>query len=229
MYVEVIKLSLVKSYTFMAKIIKLPFIGFIMVIKDKINTAKEIYSKLSKWNLANSTLTNYFNKNSINNNVDIVLIKVILIDSLYKTNLKNQIDIAEHIAKIEKLDEMLKQGSPLVVEKIAKCGGKNLLSFASKFCHFHNKDKYPIYDKYVCIALNKLNGWKDNRTFSNFLEGIEKFREENSLTGINFEDIDKYLWLYGLLLRLNSGKRDVNKEIYSFYMDNKIKFERLLN
>ncbi|PIN91579.1 hypothetical protein COU57_00050 [Candidatus Pacearchaeota archaeon CG10_big_fil_rev_8_21_14_0_10_32_14] len=213
----------------MAKIIKLPFIGFIMISEGKINTAKEIYSKLRKWNVANSTLTNYFNKNPKNDNADIVLIKVILIDSLYKSNLKNQIDVAEHIIKIKNLDELLKQGSPLAVEKISNCVGKNLLSFASKFGHFHNKNKYPIYDKYVCIALNKLNGWKDNRTFSNFLEGIEKFRKENSLTGVNFEDIDKYLWLYGLLLRLNSGKKDVNKEIYTFYMDNKLKFERLLN
>ncbi|HLC86757.1 MAG TPA: hypothetical protein VJH65_00570 [Candidatus Nanoarchaeia archaeon] len=157
------------------------------------------------------------------------MMKVILIDSLYKTNLKDQIAVAEHIAKIEKLDDLLKKGSPQAVDKVSNCIGKNLLSFASKFCHFHNKDKYPIYDKYVCIALKNLIDWKDNRSFSNFLEGIERVRKENSMNELTFEDLDKYLWLYGLLVRLNSGKRDINKEIYSFYMDNKTKFEKLFN
>ncbi|MBU3907339.1 MAG: hypothetical protein KKA64_03755 [Nanoarchaeota archaeon] len=199
-----------------------------MLEDKKIEIAKEIYSKLPKWNLANSTLTNYFNKNPLNNNKEVILMKVILIDSLYKTNLKDQIAVAEHITKIEKLDEMLKQGSPHAVDKISKCIGKNLLSFASKFCHFHNKIRYPLYDKYVCIALSKLIGWKDTRTYQNFLDGIERFRKENSLIGVSFEDLDKFLWLYGLLITLNSGKKDINKEIYSFYMDNKAKFEKLL-
>ena len=200
-----------------------------MISSNKINLAKEIYSKLPRWNFANSTLTNYFNKNPSNNDSEIILMKVILIDSLYKTNLKDQVAVAEHIVKIEKLDEMLKQGSPQAVNKISNCLNKTLLSFASKFCHFHNKTKYPIYDKYVCIALKNLTSWKDNRSFSNFLEGIERFRKENLLNDMTFEDLDKYLWLYGILIRLNSGKRDINKEIYSFYMDNKTKFEKLLN
>ena len=199
-----------------------------MITKEKIELAKRIYSDLKKWNNANNILTQYFKTNSKNNSQETILIKVLLIDSLYKTNLKDQLSVAENISKISLLGDRLNKGEISAVEDISKWNGKNLLSFASKFCHFHNKNEYPIYDKYVVVALKKLlPDWKDNRTYSNFLDGINKFRERNLIKEVSFEELDKFLWLFGMLLRLDAGKIDINREIKAYYDANKGLFDKL--
>lgn len=195
--------------------------------KESIETAKKIYSHLERWKLANRTLTDFFSKNSSNKSEEVVLTKVVLIDSLYKTNLRDQISVAKHIWGLDFLDKLLIDGNFAAVEKVAKCENKNLLSFASKFCHFHNKQDYPIYDKYVRIALKKLTNWKDDRTYSGFKQAINDFRRRNKIENTSFEDLDKYLWLVGLMERLRENKTDVNREIYQFYIENKVLFENL--
>ena len=199
----------------------------IEITKENIDTAKKIYSQLKKWNLANNTLTEYFNENKLNDSEKIVLIKVILIDSLYKTNLKDQISVAKHIFEINSLDNFLEKGDVNVVEKVAKWNDKNLMSFASKFCHFHNKKAYPIYDSYVCVALKKLLGWKDNRDYNDFEHAINNFRDKIKGEKVSLEDIDKFLWLFGLREKLRKGKTDINREINTFYNQNKEMFDSL--
>jgi len=198
-----------------------------MVTKENIETAKRIYTQLEKWNFANNTLTEYFNENKLNDSEKIILIKVVLIDSLYKTNLKDQISVAKHISKIDLLDNSLDEGDVNMVDKIAKWNNINLISFASKFCHFHNKGAYPIYDSYVVIALRKLLDWKDGRNYNEFKQAINDFRKKIGIEDIPFEDIDKYLWLFGLREKLNSGETKVNREIYNFYNQNKEMFDLL--
>lgn len=199
-----------------------------MISLKQIENAKSIYSQLTKWNIANNTLSEYFKSNPVNDSKKIILIKVLIIDSLYKTNLKDQISVAENIASIKNLDKLLKEGNREAVEKVSNWQNKNLLSFASKFCHFHNKEKYPIYDKYVIIALkNLLKNWKDDRTFINFLNGINNFRIENSIKNVPYEDLDKFLWMYGMFINLELGKTDINKEIREFYNNNKELFNKL--
>ena len=203
-----------------------------MVSKENIETAKKIYSQLEKWNFANNTLTEYFNDNKSNDYEKIVLIKVILIDGLYKTQLRDQISVAKHIFKINDLNSRLIEGDIPIVEDIANWkNGKgkkiHILSFASKFCHFHNKKAYPLYDSYVCVALKKLIDWKDNRNYEEFNEGIKKFRKEIMGKEVSLEDIDKYLWLFGLREKLRKGKTDINREVYNFYTQNKEMFNLL--
>ena len=195
--------------------------------KENLKIARKIYSQLKKWNFANNTLTEYFNENRLNDSEKIVLIKVILIDGLYKTNLKDQISVAKHISEINLLDNLLEKGDINAVEKVAKWNDKNLMSFASKFCHFHNKKAYPIYDSYVCVALKKLLEWKDKRDYNDFEQAINNFRKEIMGGEVSLEDIDKYLWLFGLRERLRKGRTDINREINNFYNQNKELFDLL--
>ena len=198
-----------------------------IITKENIEIAKRIYAQLEKWNLANTTLTEFFDNNKLNDSEKIILIKVILIDGLYKTNLKDQISVAKHILKIDLLDKFLEKGDVDIVDKVAKWNNKNLLSFASKFCHFHNKRAYPLYDSYVCVAIKTLSGWKDNRIYKDFKKSIDKFKSENKIEDVSFEDIDKYLWLFGLREKLRKGKTDINREIHNFYDKNKEMFDLL--
>jgi len=198
-----------------------------MITKENIETAKRIYAQLEKWNFANNTLTEYFKENKLNDSEKIVLIKVILIDGLYKTNLKDQISVAKHISEINLLDNLLEKGDINAVEKVAKWNDRNLMSFASKFCHFHNKRAYPIYDNYVCVALKKLLEWKDKRDYNDFEQAINNFRKKIKGEEVSLEDIDKYLWLFGLREKLRKGRTDINREINNFYNQNKEMFDLL--
>ena len=131
-------------------------------MKEKVKLANEIYAKLNGWNIANGTLSEYFNGELINEGkINVILTKVCLIDSLYKTSLKNQISVANHILSIKDLDKKLKEGGVGLVIEISKWKDpttkkiRNLISFASKFCHFHNKKAFPIYDSHASRALSK--------------------------------------------------------------------------
>ena len=106
--------------------------------RNKIEIAKILYEKLSRWKFVNKILTNFFNENKLNTTEEIILIKVALVDSFYKTNLKDQISIAEHIFNLPSLDKDIAKGDIEVFERIAR-QRKYFVSFASKFCHFHNK------------------------------------------------------------------------------------------
>ena len=194
-----------------------------------IQIANDIYEHLPRWKFANEVLSNYFNKNRANASKEVVLIKVVLIDSLYYTNLKDTISMTEHIFNIKSLDIDLNNGTLNILEEISNWNNKKVISFASKFCHFHNRQKYPLFDKYVKIALKKLIGCenKDFENYNNFFEKINSFKTIYGLTQISFEDIDKYLWLYGQKEQIRQGKRDINKEILSFYDHNPDLFNSL--
>lgn len=194
--------------------------------KNKIEIAKRIYEMLPRWNLVNKILTDFFIKYKSNTSKEIVLIKIALVNSFYKTNLRDEISLADHIFNLNYLDDDITKGDIKAVERIANFNNKYFVSFASKFCHFHNKKSFPIYDSYVRLALKRLVGWK-GRQFNEFFEAITKFRNDNNLTDISFEDVDKFLWLYGLVDKLKNNKKDINREILSLYEKDKKLFESL--
>lgn len=193
--------------------------------RNKIEVAKNIYEKLSRWKLVNKILTDFFRNNKLNTSKEIILIKVALVDSFYKTNLKDQISIAEHIFSLHSIDDDIVNGNIHIVERIAN-SKKYFVSFASKFCHFHNKKSFPIYDQYVCLALKRLVGWKGKK-YSDFVEVINTFRDDNDLNDVEYEDIDKFLWMYGLTDKLKNDNNKVNKEILALYKEDENKFNSL--
>jgi hypothetical protein len=204
-------------------------------MKINIQKAEEIYSLLSDWEISRSTITNFFNNNKQNVDREIIIIKTILINSLYWTNLKKQIKVAEHILKVQ-IDVDLEKGSSSAVKKICdeyiENGKKRqILSFASKYCHFHNKDQYPIYDKYVIMALKKLYGWEETRErdYEAFIEAINSFRK-NIDSEINLEEIDTFLWLYGQKIELDKdpAKKNINTEVRELYSKRKDLFNELV-
>ena len=156
----------------------------------------------------------------------VVIMKVCLIDSLYGTNTKGVISVAEHIVSL-KIDEWLRIGDIHAVMGIADWtrGERtiNIISFASKYCHFHNKSKFPIYDKYASVALENVLGkiiWpKECRNYAEYQRQIERVRDGRSM-----EDIDAFLWLYGIKQALEEDRRDVNKEVASLFERDRVLF-----
>lgn len=102
-------------------------------------------------------------KYSRNDDIIYVAMKVSVIDVTNSTQLskyKSKIslyDIADIIVNIKDFDKRVENGDESLVEEIAqksKNKGVNLFSFASKYCHYHNrfvygKDDYSIFDSVV--------------------------------------------------------------------------------
>ena len=197
-----------------------------MITIKNIEAAKEIYSNLEGWKFARDSITTYFKNNKDNFDEETVLIKVLFIDSLYKTKLREPTSVIKHILlKGKDLNKKLKEGDISIVEDIAdwkdRTGKKiHILSFASKFCHFHNKKDFPIYDKYACIALRDKIKYKDKRDYKAFKQNVEKIRISLHVKG--FEDVDTFLWLYGQKLKIEyfdkkNAERKINIEVSNLY------------
>jgi len=116
--------------------------------------------------------------------------------------------VAEHISS-RNIDAKLRDRSLELVGEIAhiEINGKlrNNYSFASKYCHWHQPEKYPIYDSYADNLL-----WRNRKQdkFIAFTQAellqyprikqiIEDFKNHYGLSQFSFNDLDKFLWGYG--------------------------------
>jgi hypothetical protein len=158
--------------------------------------------------LAEQTLTELFELYPKNDNSRHVLLKVVAVNSLYRTHIFALEPVAEHILLHHKdIDAALAAGSPEIVDIIAKIKIKgrlfNFFSFATKYASWHNPAKYPIYDSHVDEYLWKLQ--KQNHftsflhpdlwTYPKFLKVMTDFRSFHGLDNFSFKEIDKFLYL----------------------------------
>ena len=142
------------------------------------------------------------------------LIKVAAINGLYSTNLYDVGLMARRITDLRKETDFSKSidtqsSRNELINRISRLeypGGKTKwhVSFGSKFCHFFISDKFPILDKYAIRALQQhdesfRDGSKDQRYLA-FTCSVEKVRGQFSV-----RDLDRYLWLKGMLLALDSN------------------------
>ena len=161
-------------------------------------------------------ITSCLKKYPLNNDPDIVAMKIGLIDVTNSTHIsqhKNKISVVELaniIANIKDIDKRIEEGDYSVVNEIAKSNGKiNLFSFASKYCCYHNcnlygKDDYSIFDTilkkhlpdyFKDITSNKLETWRRNCDYKSYNDYILKKLDES---GINVKNkrrkFDHFIW-----------------------------------
>ncbi|HLA86931.1 MAG TPA: hypothetical protein VJL10_02815 [Anaerolineales bacterium] len=185
----------------MSKVVEIPTVELVQKYINKFNDDNELV-------LVENVLSELFEKYPDNHNLRDVLIKAAALNSLYSTNIYAIVRMAEHIVK-EHIDIELQKGTSEVVEKIARIAIKgkirNNYSFASKYCHWHQPEMYPIYDSYVDQLLwayhNQHNFMEfkqiDLRHYPRYKEVIEAFRKHYSLSQFSFKELDKFLWIYG--------------------------------
>jgi len=137
--------------------------------------------------------------------------KVVLLNSLYSTNIFATFDLALHIYRIDRFRERVETGDRNLIEEIRHCTigetQKNFYSFATKYCHHHNPNKFPIFDKYVeKMLLLKLRELEPKTHFDKdmlkkypyFLECIDLLCNLWHLgDDYKYEKLDKYLWQKG--------------------------------
>lgn len=135
--------------------------------------------------------------------------KAAVLNSLYSTNIYELQPVAEHIIKAG-IDDRLRSGDLRVVEEIAVTtysSGKtrNNLSFASKYCSWHQPELFQIYDQFVVDSLCAYQSLEsfadfrrdDLRSYARFVEVFEAFREHYQLTMFTRKQLDQFLWSQG--------------------------------
>jgi hypothetical protein len=146
-----------------------------------------------------------------NANLPHVLLKVVSLNRLYSTQIFAVMDVARHIHEnATEIDSGLSVGSPLVVQTVGRVtiGMTGKLrynfSFATKYCSWHNRVAYPIWDSRVDKYLWRLQK-QDNFApffkmnsdlwdYPKFVEVMSAFREFYAIESFTFKDTDKFLW-----------------------------------
>jgi hypothetical protein len=160
--------------------------------------------------LADKALAELFSAFPDNIELEHVLLKVTAVNALYFTSIWNVFPVAKHICQLN-IDTKLTQGVPDLVKEIADTPGKDgkircNYSFATKYCSWHEPEKYPIYDSFVDQLLweyqkgDKFSDFKRGELWGNYLKyksAIEEFRTHYKLRDYTLKDLDKFLWLYG--------------------------------
>ena len=144
-----------------------------------------------------------------NRTIEEVLLKVAAINQLYNAQMFTTAiyPVAKLICELD-IDPKLNQGSLDVVSRVAydEIGQRKRYVFATKYCHFHRPDAYPIFDdvaaSLICSYQEK-DGFAtptftkdDLRQYPTYKDIIEKFRSHYLLTAISFRHLDKFLWRY---------------------------------
>ena len=145
-----------------------------------------------------------------------VLVKCAVIDRFYSTNIYgNDLNkLARHIVSIKDIDLRLQNGDLTLVDEIASCPtvSSYYLSFASKYCNWHNQRDFPIYDSIVRKILGELNNRfglgvakkGDLRKYNVYCQALVNLVKECELNSvicqnsrIDFKALDRYLWVLG--------------------------------
>lgn len=154
------------------------------------------------------SLTNLFRLFPENTALEDVLLKVVVLNDLYRTAIWATYQVAEHIVSLN-IDPILWEGQSGAVDMIARVrlGDKtrNNYSFATKYCAWHNPSVYPIYDGFVDQMLwayrkqDKFDTFyrQDLWKYDRFRQVISNFQTFYNLTEYDLKDIDKFLWLSG--------------------------------
>jgi hypothetical protein len=152
------------------------------------------------------TLTKLFRRCPKNTTLEDVLLKVVILNALYHTSIFSAHEVAKHILRL-KIDAWLQAGQSEAVDLIARVqlGKKERYnySFATKYCSWHNREAYPIYDKHVDAILwgyRKQDQFaefqrQDLWEYDEFKHVIMTFRTHYKLEAFDFKDLDKFLWL----------------------------------
>jgi len=197
--------------------------------RENIKAARYIRHELMTWKHSDILLYNEFRRLDKNVNSLEVEHKVSILDYLYACRLTRSITHA-NAAKVivgAEIDDDLHNGDPVeLVQRIAMLSGQKRGNqkrtnigtvFASKYCHFHAPDRFPIYDQYARRGLiDLINTNFPERDYRQMKRGVDELIVATG-SQYNYKEIDEYLWLYGQLLASQSGEKIVAVESYPEY------------
>ncbi|MGD0012495.1 MAG: hypothetical protein ABSE93_28635 [Terriglobia bacterium] len=155
----------------------------------------------------------------LNTDIRHVLLKVLVLNKLYGTMIRDiEVEtVAKHIVGLG-IDPLLAQGSLQAVTLITDCPNvRQYLSFASKFCSWHNPTAYPIYDGNVreCLSLYQkqdsfaqFRNKEDLYYYQKLFDAVLAFRSHYGLNSLTFKQLDKFMYrVGGQILKARKGQK----------------------
>ena len=140
------------------------------ITDEKIKKNYDEFKKDMKYGPEDDIIRDALTKFPKNKDKSVVAMKISLIDLTNGTNLLRNLGtegglnkLAEQITKVD-FDERVKKGDLKLVNELGRWTkeniGKNLFSFISKYCVYHNyhcygRDDYVIYDSIMCENLHE--------------------------------------------------------------------------
>ncbi len=155
----------------------------------------------------------------LNTDIRHVLLKVLVLNKLYGTMIRDiEVEtIAKHIVGLG-IDPLLAQGSLQAVTLITDCPNvRQYLSFASKFCSWHNPTAYPIYDGNVRECLSsyqkqdsfaQFRNKEDLYYYQKLFDAVLAFSSHYGLNSLTFKQLDKFMYrVGGQILKARKGQK----------------------
>lgn len=187
-----------------------------IITDESINDIEVLVQSTDNYGPENDMISRCLKLFPQNTDLDIVAMKIGLIDITNSTHLSqhkskiSMVELSNIIAAIPNIDARIQMGDPEVVNEIARGNGKiNLFSFASKYCCYHNrnlygKDDYSILDtvlkKYLPryfddITKSQIQKWQDRYQYKEYNDYITRKLDE---LGIHTENrkrkFDHFVW-----------------------------------
>lgn len=205
---------------------------------EEVRRYLRLWDELENYKEQENALNVLFTGHPENMEKEYVLLKVVALNHFYSTNIFNVYAVAKHIVGIRDFDARLQAGKLSIVEELRdknKNGtGRDLYSFATKYCSHHVPSVFPIYDRYVHKVLDyfqrkyeflgkgvTLTRYNKNvqdkedvplrRDYSTFKKTIESFQREFNLQQFGLKEIDQYLWQLGKDWFPNQYQTDAKK------------------
>jgi len=215
-----------------------------IVTQGNMKAANDLYEKSEAWKIGDNLLYGCFNGHPEHDSRDIVKLKIKLLNSLYGAGVWAVDKMAEHIVKLKEIGCWITLGDPNAVSKITqlKINEKkkvNLYVFATKYCHFHQPQEFPMCDNFVMRALKAINGKGrcgrfgysngalDEKCYKGFKLVIDRIKEHLLSLYCSYKYIDKYLWLYGQYLVWQRDERKIPRTTAQLFNENKELCEKL--
>ncbi len=155
----------------------------------------------------------------LNTDIRHVLLKVLVLNKLYGTMIRDiEVEtVAKHIVGLG-IDPLLAQGSLQAVTLITDCPNvRQYLSFASKFCSWHNPTAYPIYDGNVRECLSsyqkqdsfaQFRNKEDLYYYQKLFDAVVAFSSHYGLNSLTFKQLDKFMYrVGGQILKARKGQK----------------------
>ena len=188
-----------------------------------VRRCSRAFERVDDYPLADRALRPLFTAHRPNTDHASVLAKTVALNGLYRAGVLDIYRMAAHIHRNgRQLDHLLAAGDPRAValvrwgHRIKKRRGSEFgfYSFATKYCHWHQPDQYPMYDSYVVVALKTvlrsldqrdlLRG-ADLRDFSTFRRMVAAAKQGVGWKRHGYKGFDQALWIMGKVIEHEIG------------------------
>lgn len=192
--------------------------------KDAKAVLNKGYVKMDTYQIQEDLLQTLLKNYPNHKNKSAVETKVKLLNLFYSTGIQATNMMASNILSIKNIDELLKEGDFGLVAKIANLRINNNTtrynySFATKYCAYHEPQKFPIYDSIVAMTfisffekgllpkykysrrkVSESNVFTKNefaeklKDYEFFVEIYQYFMKLYDLKDFTYREIDAYIW-----------------------------------